>query len=91
MQPGDAEDSHDRVADVLLDRAAMSDEHVPHLLEEPCHHPTDGFRVHSSPIGVDPTTSQNTIETVFRDRPSESTLVSGVAHDMQKRAGSGLS
>jgi hypothetical protein len=42
-------------------------------------------------MGVDPTTSQKTIETVFLAMPNESTLVSGPAHDMQNRAGSGLS
>ena len=45
----------------------------------------------SSPIGVEPTTSQKTIETVFLAMPSAGAAVSGLAHDIQNRAGSGLS
>src|SRR3954466_4892821 len=39
------EDGHDRVADVLLDKASVALERGSHLVEVPRHHLTDGFGI----------------------------------------------
>jgi len=41
VHAGEAEDGHDRVADVLLDGAAMPLERLAHLVEIPRHHLAD--------------------------------------------------
>jgi len=45
MHPRQAEDGHDRVTDVLLDRAAVPLEGLAHFIEIPRHHLADSLGV----------------------------------------------
>jgi hypothetical protein len=49
MDRGDPEHRHHSVADVLLDRAAVTPEHRLHLLEETRHQSTERFRIELLP------------------------------------------
>jgi hypothetical protein len=49
VNPRQPEDGHDRVADVLLDGAAVTFERGSHLIEVPRHHFADGLGVELLP------------------------------------------
>ena len=62
----DAEDGHHRVADELLDRAAVALDDRPHPLEVAGEQRPQRLRVERSPSAVEPVTSQKSTVTVLR-------------------------
>ena len=85
------EDSHDRVADELLDSATVALEDDAKVLEVPRIRARSASGSVDSPRAVEPTRSQKRTVTTLRCSRAGSARTSSAPHDMQKRASGGFS